>query len=321
MKSYGLSAGYIKSKQPDGISKPTSTTAVISTTPELNDAKIVTTESSTKKSYGLSSGYKPSMGSPVVDVNTDIAASNTNNKPHATLQLKSTAPVAIRETETKSETTTESNILTSFIDMSPDIETIPTTAIIKEEEEEKEKEFSFQFLSDLNYEQKLKQAAQLEIVEYSKTYTNLENLKLNLQKSLSRKEEAENMIIGELNQLRPLLNQELVLYESRYKNLLKTLDFLKNAIKNKKSQIITEKELLVQMTDIKNKIYEKRILSEYNIALTKKQELIIVDEELLNILQVTEDTSSIIFFVFVLLYIHLFVNNMLSYYNINKLII
>ena len=187
-RSYGLSAGY-KPKENE-ISKPAEESFNIQVTLSAGtttNAIVSDSAMITKKSYGLSSGYKPvgSSSSPITASSSETYIPIITSSPSTS---KDTSSVT-----SASQSISESNVLTSFIELPTELiepTSSPVTAPITEKAKEiltefdtgsstkveENEEFSFKFLSELNYEQKLKKQAEAEILEYKQTYNNLGNI-------------------------------------------------------------------------------------------------------------------------------------------------
>lgn len=70
-------------------------------------------------------------------------------------------------------------------------------------------------VTGINYEQQIKTSAMKDLLQNERNIEDLNSFQSILSKSLSRKAEAENMIISELAELRPLIKQKLDIFVQR----------------------------------------------------------------------------------------------------------
>ena len=305
-KSYGFSAGYLKlkeSKENDTIyttdyyeapviPEQSSTTILPtpSAVPVASTQSVVEVEVPMQRNYGFSANVRKPIETPQdTSVPTTIVTIEpTIIKPSTPIIIE---PIAINEIiPTPQEPVQESTIDTTTPSLTIDVK----EAVVEDtttNNSETEQDFSsssttFSNLSNINYEKIIKNSAITEQNKNNQIYTNLTTFNTIITNSITKKLEAENIIINELITLYPILLQELNTYNIRINELKSILITLTNTYNIKQKQIKEENILINDMKSISNKIQEKRILYEYNQALAKKQELLDIDTNLYNTLNI-----------------------------------
>lgn len=284
--SYGLSAGYLKTKDAGSASVPTVTQSTVETTGTSMKSVEVLVPSSKPKSYGFSSAY-------IRQKNQELRLSSSEVTP-VVAASKPSVPVNVPVVPTAP----------SIVPPTPVVKAEPTSVVtaavvakaepISKEEVVNEDDSSFLFLTNLKYEQQAKKSAALEVEQNSKIMETTESFRTSITRSIAKKVEAENIIIEELTSLQPLITNEIQVFGNRVRQLQQVSSVLETSYRTKEKQISQELELLAQMQQIRDRISERNILSEYDRALGKKKELIQVDQELFNSLaqvikQLSED--------------------------------
>jgi len=314
--SYGLSAGYLKSRD----ANTGSSSSVTSSIPIKTSEKSVSPASTSQfqpvpRSYGFNSGYirqkneqlrissevtpvvsvssssSPAIvpiSAPVVAVSTSVTSSLPVRKNYGLSSgyLKSKAETSVSTSKPTTVETLAVKTVEVKVNVNSPVREIAVPVIAKEQEEKEvavnEDDSSFLFLNNLKYEQQAKKSAALEVEQKSKIVETTENFRSSLVKSMQKKIEAENIIIEELISLQPLISNEIEVFRNRVRQLQQVSSVLETSYRTKEKQISQELELLTQMQQLRDRISERNILSEYNRALGKKQELIQVDQELYN---------------------------------------
>ena len=325
-KSYGFSAGYLKLKESQEslvndtifatskiaetpiISKqPSTTTAPTPPAVPVASARPAVEVEVPRRNYGFSANVrKPVETTQETSVPTSIVTIEpTIIKPSTPVIIE---PIAIKEIIPTPQEPTQASVATSTtLSLVMDKEEQPplpideptltttksevfvadTTPTTNEQQEQRQESSSiFSNLSNINYEKIIKTSALVEQNKSNQIYTNLTNFNNIITNSITKKLEAENIIINELITLYPIILQELNTYNIRINELKSILITLTNTYNIKQKQIKEENILINDMLSISNKIQEKRILYEYNQALTKKQELLDIDTNLYNTLNI-----------------------------------
>ena len=135
-------------------------------------------------------------------------------------------------------------------------------------------------------EEQLRQEVALEATAIEERARQSTLLQTQIQRSVSRRKEVEEIIIRELSVLRERIQNEKDEESDRY-NRLQSLSINFNKVISDKEVIIKrETGLLQEMNDLGTRINEKIILNQLNEAIDKKQNLISIESDIFLDLQV-----------------------------------
>lgn len=137
----------------------------------------------------------------------------------------------------------------------------------------------------INYDFQFRRLVKTELQQYAQTYDNNENLKLKLSKSLSRKIEAENLIIEEINNLRPILTSEYQIYKQRFETLNSNLKYLKQFLSTKNEYIAQETRTLTELRSLRSQLVEEDIITQIDTTINKKEKLLKVETDYVAMVQ------------------------------------
>ena len=139
----------------------------------------------------------------------------------------------------------------------------------------------------INYDYQFRKLIKTELFHYAQSYKNNDVLKTKFSLSLDKKLEAENILISEIQTLRPLLISEYEILDKTYLSMQQNLNFYKHILNTKMTDIETMKVVLTDMNKLRVRIREKDILQTMDITINKNQKLLQIELELTDILKKT----------------------------------
>ena len=166
------------------------------------------------------------------------------------------------------------------VETEPKEDEVSAVAQVKEETEpEQEPE-------PIPLEEQLRKEVALEATAIEERARQSTLLQTQIQRSVSRRKEVEEIIIRELSVLRDRIQSEKDEESDRYNKLQSLSVNFNNVISDKEELIKRETGLLQEMNDLGTRINEKIILNQLNEAIDKKQNLISIESDILLDLQI-----------------------------------
>lgn len=108
----------------------------------------------------------------------------------------------------------------------------------------------------------------------------MSKLQSRLSQSIARKMEVESTIVSEIDMLRKSIVTEQDSETQRLSQLEGLFDNFKNVLLAKRSILESERNVLAQMIDVRGKIFEQTIIDQLDAAVSKKESLIRIEENI-----------------------------------------